>query len=208
MSRTLSGLFLVGAVNRPRKRKTTNRENPRTIPAQIGKIAEKSGKSEKGQKRTKKDKKEGQVQIGKPPRLKPPRLAALEDPMSSDQCFMLQSLSGPVRDTPHIAQYPFEIVSQRGVSHPFALFSHGIAQVSLRYPFSGGGGIAPPLRIFSKGETLRRKVPKRTKKDKKGRTSLDRETPPFETPPFSGPWQSASEIATKIACLEDRNLLK
>ena len=24
---------------------------------------------------------------------------------------------------PHIAQYPFEIVSQRGVSHPFALFS-------------------------------------------------------------------------------------
>ena len=25
------------------------------------------------------------------------------------------------------------------------------------------------------------------KKDKKGRTSPDRETPPFETPPFSGP---------------------
>ena len=24
---------------------------------------------------------------------------------------------------PHIAQYPFEIVSERGVSHPFALFS-------------------------------------------------------------------------------------
>ena len=39
---------------------------------------------------------------------------------------------------PHIAQYPFEIVSQRGVSHPFALFSKGIAQVSLRYPFWGG----------------------------------------------------------------------
>ena len=32
-------------------------------------------------------------------------------------------LSGPVRDTPHIAQYPFEIVSQRGISHQFALFS-------------------------------------------------------------------------------------
>ena len=32
------------------------------------------------------------------------------------------------------------------------------------------------------------KVPKRTKQDKKGRTSPDRETPPFETPPFSGPW--------------------
>ena len=26
------------------------------------------------------------------------------------------------------------------------------------------------------------------KKDKKGRTSPDRETPPFETPPFGGPW--------------------
>ena len=54
VSRTLSGLFLVGALNRLRKRKRTNRENPRTIPAQIGEIPEKSGKSEKdkkGQKR-------------------------------------------------------------------------------------------------------------------------------------------------------------
>ena len=50
VSRTLSGLFLVGALNRPRKRKRANRENPRTIPEQIGKIPEKSGKSEKGQK--------------------------------------------------------------------------------------------------------------------------------------------------------------
>ena len=51
VSRTLSGLFLVGALNRPRKRNRTNRENPRTIPEQIGKIPEKSGKSQKGQKR-------------------------------------------------------------------------------------------------------------------------------------------------------------
>ena len=71
MSRTLSGLFLVGANNRPRKRKRTNRENPRRVPGQIGKIP---GKVPKGHKRTKK---EGQVQIGKPPRSKPPRLAAL-----------------------------------------------------------------------------------------------------------------------------------
>ena len=57
----------------------------------------------------------------------------------------------------HIAQYPFEIVSQRGVSHPFALFSLGIAPKSLRYPFKfKGGGIAPPLRMLSKGETLRK----------------------------------------------------
>ena len=53
VSRTLSGLFLVGALNRPRKRKRTNREIPRTIPEQIGKIPEKSGKSQKGQKKDK-----------------------------------------------------------------------------------------------------------------------------------------------------------
>ena len=70
-----SGLFLVGAINRPRKRKRTNRQNPRRVPRQIGKIPEKSGESQKGQK---KDKKEGQVQIGKPPRLKPPHFAALD----------------------------------------------------------------------------------------------------------------------------------
>ena len=148
VSRTLSGLFLVGAVNRPRKRKRTNRENPRRsgvnksarerigrqnlsqkvpskkgslgvifsprnqrqnahsksanfegrhsggqllgrpllftpeesprtnreIPGKIGKVP-KFKKDKKGQRRTKK---EGQVQIGKPPRLNPPRLAALD----------------------------------------------------------------------------------------------------------------------------------
>ena len=50
VSRTLSGLFLVGALNRPRKRKRTNRENPRTIPEQIGKI-------QKNRESPKKDKK-------------------------------------------------------------------------------------------------------------------------------------------------------
>ena len=93
VSRTLSGLFLVGALNRPRKRKRTNRENPRTIPAQIGKIPEKSGKSQKGQKRTKK---EGQVQIGKPPRLKTPHLAAL-DSLIPNQCPVKRSISGQNR---------------------------------------------------------------------------------------------------------------
>ena len=47
----------------------------------IGKIPKKSGKSQKGQKRTKK---EGQVQIGKPSRLNPPRLAALEIKFSGE----------------------------------------------------------------------------------------------------------------------------
>ena len=75
MSRTLSGLFLVGALSRPRKSKRTNRENPRTIPEQIRKIPENRESPKKDKKRTKK---EGHVQIGKPPRLKPPRLAALD----------------------------------------------------------------------------------------------------------------------------------
>ena len=69
VSRTLSGLVLVGALNRPRKRKRTDRENPRANRKNPRKI-------EKVPKRTKK---EGQVQIGKPPGLKPPRLAALEN---------------------------------------------------------------------------------------------------------------------------------
>ena len=76
VSRTLSGLFLIGALNRPRKGKKTNRENPRRVPEQIGKIPAKSGKSQKGQKGTKKD----QSRSGNPPRLNPPppRLAALD----------------------------------------------------------------------------------------------------------------------------------
>ena len=66
VSRTL---FLVGALNRPRKRKGTNRENPRTIPEQIGENPGKIGESPKNDKK-------GRVQIGKPPRWKPPRLTA------------------------------------------------------------------------------------------------------------------------------------
>ena len=121
VSRTLSGLFLVGALNRPRKRNGTNRENPRTIPEQIGKIPEKSGKSQKGQKRTKK---EGQVQIGKHPRLKHPHLAALE--WYTD----ILHLSGSHRST-HIANdlASRAVVRIAGISHRSILknmpdFSH------------------------------------------------------------------------------------
>ena len=79
VSRTLSGLFLVGAFNRPRKRKGTNREDPRRVPEQIGKIPEKSGKPQKGQERTKKDK-QGRTSPDReaPPPFETPRLAALE----------------------------------------------------------------------------------------------------------------------------------
>ena len=70
-------------------------------------------------------------------------LAVLEisrtSPQSATSSNPNQKLSGPVRDTPpYRLQDPFEIVSQRWVSHPFALFSWGIAEVSLRYPFEGG----------------------------------------------------------------------
>ena len=69
VSRTLSGLFLIGAVNRPRKRKRTNRENRRRVPGKKGKIP----KNRKSPKKDKKgQKKERQVQIGKHPRLKTP----------------------------------------------------------------------------------------------------------------------------------------
>ena len=75
VSRTLSGLFLVGALNRTTKEeKGQIGKIPGTIPEKIGKIP-KSEMSQKGQKKTKK---EGQIQIGKPPRLKPPRLVALD----------------------------------------------------------------------------------------------------------------------------------
>ena len=46
----------------------------------------------------------------------------------------------PSAGFPQYRAIPFRDSSQRGVSHPFALFSKGIAPVSLRYPFWGGGG--------------------------------------------------------------------
>ena len=69
--------------------------------------------------------------------------------------FCKESLAAHCEIPPHIAQYPFEIVSQRGVSHPFALFSQGIAGSIAEIPLLRGG-IAPPLHMFSKGETLRK----------------------------------------------------
>ena len=66
LSRTLSGLFLVGALNRPRKRKRTNRENPRTIPEQSQENRESPKRDKKRQKR--KDK----SRPGNPPVWTPP----------------------------------------------------------------------------------------------------------------------------------------
>ena len=68
---------------------------------------------------------------------------------------------------PHIAQYLFEIVSQMGVSHTFALSSCGIAQVSLRYPFCVCGGRVSHLHFAC---SPRRKAQKR---GRRYRTQLD-----------------------------------
>ena len=75
VSRTLSGLFLIGAfskINRPAEKEEKDKsgkspESPRENQENPGKIG-----------KAKRTKKEGQVQIWKPPRLKPPRLAALD----------------------------------------------------------------------------------------------------------------------------------
>ena len=49
--------------------------------------------------------------------------------------FLSRDLAAQCEIPPHIAQYPFEILSQRGVSRPLPCFHEGIARVSLRYPF-------------------------------------------------------------------------
>ena len=89
VSRTLSRLFLVGALNRPRKGKMTNRENPRTIPEQIGKIPGKLGRKDKSR-------------LGNLPVWNPPRLAALDqwhDLICSKDwaCRAPTKLSGPAK---------------------------------------------------------------------------------------------------------------
>ena len=71
MSRTLSGLFLVGSLNGPRKRKGMGKSPDH--PEQIGKIPE---QIEKGQKRTKKGRTSPDWET--PPFEPPPCLAALE----------------------------------------------------------------------------------------------------------------------------------
>ena len=91
-----------------------------------------------------------------PSRGRPPPHQKISRPGSLSLCsFFLPdfNLAAQCEITPHIAQYPFEIASQRGYRTLFASFSCGIAQVSLRYPFVGGrGGIAPPLHMLSKGK--------------------------------------------------------
>ena len=66
-------------------------------------------------------------------------------------------LSGPVRDTSPYRAIPFRDSIAEGGIAPICLVFIGyrtsIAEIPL---LRGGGGIAPPLRMLSKGETLRK----------------------------------------------------
>ena len=53
--------------------------------------------------------------------------------------FLFGCLAAQCEIPSHIAQYLLEIVSQRGYRTHFALFSWGMVQVEVRYPFCGGG---------------------------------------------------------------------
>ena len=66
-------------------------------------------------------------------------MTVLEDKGATERQQVHHYLSGAVRDTPPIAQYPFEIVSQRGVSHPFALFLIGYRASIAEIPLLRGG---------------------------------------------------------------------
>ena len=65
---------------------------------------------------------------------------ALSIDLGDNELVRLGTLGAQCEIPPHIAQYPFEIASHRGYRTHVALFSCGIAQVLLRYPFCGGWG--------------------------------------------------------------------
>ena len=71
--------------------------------------------------------------------------------------YTMVALSGPVRDTPPYRAIPFRDSIAEGGIAPICLVCIGyrasIAEIPL---IEGGGGIAPPLRHASKGETLRK----------------------------------------------------
>ena len=66
----------------------------------------------------------------------------------------MQVLSGPVRDTPHRA-IPFRDSIAEGGIAPICLLFIGYCASIAEIPLLRGG-IAPPLRMLSKGETLRK----------------------------------------------------
>ena len=67
----------------------------------------------------------------------------------------LRELSGPVRDTPPYRAIPFRDSIAEGGIAPICLVFIGYRASIAEIPLLRGGGIAPPLRMLSKGETLR-----------------------------------------------------
>ena len=68
----------------------------------------------------------------------------------------LTCLAAQCETPPHIAQYPFEIVSQRGYRTHLPCF-HRVSRKFRWDTPSERGGIAPPLRMLSKGENAQKR---------------------------------------------------
>ena len=63
-----------------------------------------------------------------------------------------KSLAAQCEIPPHIAQYPFEIVSQRGVSHPICLVFIGYRASIAEIPLLRGGGYCTSTSHSSRGK--------------------------------------------------------
>ena len=125
---------------------------------QIGKIPgespDKSGKSRKNRESPKKDKKGRTSSDRETPRLKPPCLAALDGCFGGRRSHHVMDLAAQYEIPPHIAQYPFEIVS---VSHALCLVFIRYCASIAEIPFLWGGGVSHlHFACSSKGETLRK----------------------------------------------------
>ena len=105
-----------------------------------GRTASKSGKSRKNRESPKKDKKGRTSPDRETPRLNPPCLAALE-----------------MRDTPPYRAIPFrDATAEGGGIAPICLVFVGYRASITEILLLRGGGIAPLLCMYSKGETLRK----------------------------------------------------
>ena len=74
---------------------------------------------------------------------------------SGDKSSVSRGLSGPVRDTPPYRAIPFrDSIAEGGIAPICLVFIGYRASIAEIPPLRGG--IAPPLRMLSKGETLRK----------------------------------------------------
>ena len=68
----------------------------------------------------------------------------------------VRSLAAQCKIPPHIAQYPFEVVSQRGVSHPFCLVFIGCRASIAEIPLLRGGLRTSTSHALQGGNTQKR----------------------------------------------------